>query len=423
LRVLEDFKTTMLLPWTNAFSLPNPATFGSLALLLVAVFSLLTLAYLLLFSFFQLRKQRQEQTRFPLSAILLALAAFLLAGIPFWITDLPVNLVFPYDRFTIPTMLAFSLFWVALLFALPLHANLRRGVLVILLVFSTAYQLQTGIRYQRDWEQQSRLFWQLLWRAPSIQPGTILFAHELPLTYFSDGTLTSALNWIYDPQGDLSVEPQDESPAISYAFYYPTLRLGNTIESLQPGQAIRHDLLVGTFAGNTSQSLSLFYQPPACLRILDPEIEAGNWMVPLQVRETVALSNTDNILPAPQSAAPAFLYGAEPEHGWCYYYEKADLARQMGDWETVLSLAKTAFTLDDQPNDPAERLPFIEAYAHNAEWEQAIRQTSAAAQVSPVIHPVLCRLWERIERETEPGPEQQESIQTIREQLLCSPQP
>jgi len=415
LRILLDFKNTILMPWINAFSLPDSATFGTMALLLVTIFSFLTLGFLLILSFFHLRKQQDSKYPFLLRGLVLALLAFLLAGVPFWLTDLPVNLVFPYDRFTIPSMLAFSLLWVTLLFAIPIPAQIRRVLFVVLITFSSAYQLQTGIKYQRDWEQQSRLFWQLTWRAPSIQPGTILFAHELPLTYFSDGTLTSALNWIYNPAPG--------SDQIAYAFYYPTLRLGGTIESLQPNQSVSHDLLVGRFQGNTSQSMALFYQPPACLRILDPELEAENWMVPLQVRETIHLTSKGNILGSKQTIPPGFLYGSEPEHNWCYYYEKADLAAQTGDWETVVTLADTAFKLDDHPNDPAERIPFIEAFAHTGDWSQAINLTNDSAQTSPLTHPVLCLLWDRIERETQESLERAESIALIREQLSCSANP
>ena len=415
LRILLDFKNTLLAPWVNAFSLPDPTTFGSMALLMVTIFSLLTLISLLVLSFFHLRKQQDSKSPFFIQGLVLAVLAFLLAGVPFWLTDLPVNLVFPYDRFTIPSMLAFSLLWVTLLFAVPIPAQIRRVLLVLLITFSSTYQLQTGIKYQRDWEQQSRFFWQLTWRAPSIQPGTILFAHELPITYFSDGTLTSALNWVYNPA--------PVSDQIAYVVYYPTLRVGGTIESLQPDQAVTHDLLVGRFHGNTSQSLALFYQPPACLRILDPELEADNWMVPLQVRETIHLTNTDNILESQQAYPSAFLYGSEPDHNWCYYFEKADLAAQSGDWETVVTLANAAFKLDDHPNDPAERIPFIEAFAHTANWAQAINLTKDSAQISPLTHPVLCRLWDRIERETQESAERTESIALIREQLSCSANP
>ena len=338
--------------------------------------------------------------------------AFFLAGIPFWLTGLPVNLAFPYDRFTIPFLLAFTLFWVTLIFRLPIRENLRRLLFIVLVTFSSAHQLQTGIQYQRDWELQSRFFWQLIWRAPAIQPGTILFAHELPMTYFSDGTLTSALNWIYNPD--------PSSDTIDYVVYYPSLRVGGTLENLQPNQTVQHDLLVGEFTGNTSQSLALFYQPPACLRILDPEIEFDNWMVPLQVRETIHLSNLANILPAAASLTTRVSLRSGICPGLVLLFRKSRSCPQLKQWGQIVALAERAFALDDHPNDPIERVPFIEAFAHTGDWVQAAALTRESEQVSEVIHPVLCRLWARIDRETDASPEHDQTVQSVREQLSCS---
>ena len=36
------------------------------------------------------------------------------------------------------------------------------------------------------------------------------------------------------------------------------------------------------------------------------------------------------------------MFGSEPPHLWCYYFEKADLARQLQDWQSVLQLEKQA---------------------------------------------------------------------------------
>jgi len=418
-RVAADFWTTIIAAFGNTLRLPDFQTFGSRALVLVFGFTAFVLTFLSLV-FLVVRKRSEEEdphTRTWLKTIGISLIAFLLAGIPFWLTDLPINLVFPYDRFTIPFMLAFSVFWIGVLFGLPFHRTIRSIVLILLVSLSTAHQLQAGVAYQRDWEQQARLFWQMTWRAPSIKPGTVIFAHELPLKYFSDNSLTSALNWIYDPKAGKDLG------SIPYVLYYPTLRVGSQVDNLDPGNAFSHDLLVGTFVGNTSQSLAMFYEPPACLRILDPEIESDNWMVPLQVRDTIHLSDLNLIKPEPQAVPPSNIYTSEPEHGWCYYFEKADLARQLGDWDEVNRMADIAFALGEYPNDPAERMPYIEGYAHAGNWSSAIEQTRLAAEVTPVIHPVLCRLWERIDREAPTGADHFQAVDEIISQLNCTAKP
>lgn len=115
-------------------------------------------------------------------------------------------------------------------------------------------------------------------------------------------------------------------------------------------------------------------------------------------------------------------YGNEPVHGWCYYFEKADLARQMGDWETVTQLGDVAFALDDYPNDPVERFVFIEGYAHTGNWERAVELSTASYKVSKAyVGPLLCRLWSRIARETEDTSERKVTFDVVQSELECSP--
>jgi hypothetical protein len=115
------------------------------------------------------------------------------------------------------------------------------------------------------------------------------------------------------------------------------------------------------------------------------------------------------------------IYGPEPVHGWCYHFQKADLARQFEDWETVTRLGDEAFALNDYPNDPVERFVFIEGYAHAEDWEKAVELSIASYRVSKsYMGPLLCRLWDRIERETEVSAQQQDVIDEVRLEFECS---
>jgi hypothetical protein len=69
---------------------------------------------------------------------------------------------------------------------------------------------------------------------------------------------------------------------------------------------------------------------------------------------------------------PAMVFGLEPIHNWCYYYEKADLARQRGDWEEVLNLGNEAFKKGFAPNDSIEWMPFLQAYAYSGNVDRLI---------------------------------------------------
>jgi uncharacterized Tic20 family protein len=412
--VLKDIWQTLIGVWQLVVQFPG-AEFGQRAWLIMIFFSLALFVFALVVYWITQKKNCDSDKQEFKHSLLISLVALLLAGFPFWLTFIPIGLAFPNDRFTLPFVLGVALFWVSLINLVPIRKWMQVGILLVAVTLATAYQLRTGIQFQRDWEQQSRFFWQMTWRIPSLEENTIVFSHELPLQYFSDNSLTGGLNWIY-------AEPDRQDNSIPYVLYYPTIRVGLAVRALNPDEPVVQNLLVGTFYGNTSQSIGIFYEPPACFRVLDPEIEADNWMVPLQVRETIHLTNWDVIKESPLHIPPPF-YSAEPAHQWCYYFQKADLARQLGKWEEVVELGEVAFSLEDQPNDPVERFPFIEGYAHQNQWKQALSFSEQSAAITPVIHPALCRLWDRIERETPDSEVKRNAIQKAVGSLTCENQP
>jgi hypothetical protein len=98
---------------------------------------------------------------------------------------------------------------------------------------------------------------------------------------------------------------------------------------------------------------------------------------------------------------------------------KADLARQIGDWETIVVLGDEAFDRGDRPNDPSERIPFIEGYAHTGNWQRAIELTKEAQEITPLFAPNLCRVWQRIDRTTEDKESKNKVMLEISNDLSC----
>jgi hypothetical protein len=158
------------------------------------------------------------------------------------------------------------------------------------------------------------------------------------------------------------------------------------------------------------------------LRLLDPVLDVDNRFLSDDslMREASALSNADRVLAA-QSAVMPEIYGPEPNQGWCYYFEKAELARQFGHWEEVVRLGDTAFKLNDYPNNPVERFVFIEGYAHVGKWVRAVELSKVSYQVSKsYVGPLLCQLWERIETETTGGVERSEALSEVKNMFSCT---
>jgi hypothetical protein len=310
-------------------------------------------------------------------------------------------------------MLGVSLILAGLLEWIP-NIKWKYFALALLVGLAAGRQFLWSTDYLRNWDAQKDLFWQMQWRAPGLKPNTLVLMNE-KLDYYADNSLSAALNWIYAPM----LSGQE----IPYALFYSTNRLGGSLPALEPGMPITFPYLAGNFHGNTSDAVAFYYDPPACLRLLDPVLDADSRFLSEEslMREATALSNADRILADQESKMPT-VYGPEPTHGWCYYFEKADLARQFGDWEAVTRLGDEAFSLNDYPNNPLERFVFIEGYANEGKWDRAIELSNTSYKVSKdFVGPSLCRLWERIETETTGGVERSEAISKAKNLFACNP--
>ena len=344
----------------------------------------------------------------------LGLVLLLLAGWPFWLTDISLGLEFPADRFTISFMLGSSILIAGLLYAIPIRNWVKYLLLAVLVGLAAGKQMEASIYYTRDWNIQKNFFWQLTWRMPQLKPGTVIVANDLPFRYTTDNSLSGPLNYIF--------APDNHSDKMDYILYYPTLRLGSGLPRLVKDQPIKQNYLAAYFEGSTSQLVAIYYDYETCLRVLDPEVDANNWLIPDIMRSAAKISTYDVILPVDASQAvlpPMNIYGEEPPHQWCYYLQKADLARQQGQWEEIARLGDEAFKLGDYPNGPSERIPFIEGYAHVGNWEKAIELTRITNDISPLMKKSLCPLWQRIEDEVPNNPDKTSTIATVSSELGC----
>ena len=363
------------------------------------------------------QERPERRSRWPLQVIAIGLLALLAGGVPFWIAKLPVGLTFPTSRFTVALMLGASLVLGGLIELIPARRLFKAGLLGLLIGLAIGVQYQNATSFRRDWNAQRTFFWQLAWRAPGLQPGTTILSADTPFDYESDNSLTSPLNWMYAPGSRLQ--------QLSYMFYFISVRLQDGVLELVEGSPIHNDYLAAVFDGNTSQAVVMSYAPPGCLRLLDPVYDVGMPLMPELVQEALPLSKPGLVDAAPAAPAlpPGRLFDPEPAHGWCYYFEKADLARQQGSWQEVARLGDIAFHLDDHPNDASERLPFIEGYAHVGAWDKAEEQTRVSIQITPLMKTMLCNAWGRIAEDTPATPEQQRTVGAMKGELGCGKSP
>jgi hypothetical protein len=190
-------------------------------------------------------------------------------------------------------------------------------------------------------------------------------------------------------------------------------------DKLQPGMSFDQNYLATVFHGNTSKMVVFNFDPPGCLRVLDPQIDPLNKLLPPVLRDAAALSNPAMILVQNPVRLPDF-YNPEIARGWCNAFSSAELARQQGNWQTAADIGFKAFKSGERANDPLENFVFIEAYAHTGNWEDARKLNRDTYKFSrDIMRPMLCVLWQRIEREAPASPQKDAAVMGAQSDLAC----
>jgi hypothetical protein len=294
----------------------------------------------------------------------------------------------------------------------------QRAILLgLALALAAGLHFNKANEYRKAWNLQKTFFWQLTWRAPQIQPDTLLLTAQLPFTYYSDNSLSAPLNWVYAP--DLN------SKQMPYLIYALESRLGDGLPDLQANLPIQQSYRATNFSGNTNQSLGVYFTPPGCVHVLDPQVDRRLPARLASVNRVVPLSDINQVITNTKQSAlpPASIFGPEPAHDWCYDFEKADLARQQGDWTQVTRLANQALKGGSrlyEANAP-ELVIFILGYAHTGQWQKAQALTNEAMKINVQMRNMLCYNWQQIELTTQNDEQQQAAITAMYKQLGCNP--
>jgi hypothetical protein len=412
--------------WARTLQLANPVEIGTRSIFLywgvIVVTALVTTIY-----FLRLYR-RGEATRgqphayapdWSRTAILLGLVAMLAGGLPSWATGLDIGLSFPKDRLTLPMMLGASFLLTGVLRMIR-PRFLAVGMLALILALAAGKHVQNAVDFRRDWDRQKAFIWQLVWRIPELDPGTVLLTHRLPFKFETDNSVSAPINWIY--------APENKSDRMSYILYDVQTRIGLEFPDLREGHLISDEYRTFarnrsfSFQGSTSQALVIFHGFPACLRVIQPAYDGLTTGLSSQVSKAFDLSKPEliNLAPPRPAQPPEWIFGPEPAPGWCYYYQTADLARQAGDWRRVAELGDKALELPGSAGHASEYVLFIEAFGRMREWEIAENLTRVVIDRDIALDRMLCSAWDRVEEAVSPTADETLTITRIRGDLSCS---
>ncbi len=355
-----------------------------------------------------------DDRQFLIDWLLLGVIALMAGGLPVWITDRQIIVGQWSDRFSLGPMIGITMLVITLVSRLGYKQLQKSAVLGLLLALSISSQIREVNRYRLNWEIQREYYWQFYWRVPAMKPGTALFGTKMPFGLIADYSVSYAMNAIYAP--DMNAQH------LPYWFFSSMRAYGNDIPDFIPDLPVKYSIRNLKFTGSTSNGIVPNYKAgEACVRILKPEDEFSPFLSSMEAK-LAQISNLDQILKenSDPRVTPAGIFGPEPEHDWCYYYQKADLAAQFEEWDTVASLGAEAASKGFTPAVGMEYEPFITGYARSGDWKTAYELTVKADALTDNMEKSLCADWARLEPAVQQGgAEAREFSEKVKTELQC----
>jgi hypothetical protein len=367
LYAMTDLAKGALMAWSQAvgsyvFNSPDHGTWLK-GLAILGATAVLTAAWLR-----RSAKESGEGLQWGVQAMAIGFLAMCAGGLPVWAANRHVVLGDLSDRYSTPLMFGACLIAVGLIrwvLRTPAQQVLATAFLV---GFGAVFQFRTEATFAADWQLQRQLLWQLKWRAPGLESGTaVLLVDDSALNPKSNYSIAVPLNLMY-------AGPPSSRNLPYWAFHTPRNDPDRYRLAFEKDTAIEGKARSLVFHGTTSDALSIWYHPPSCLQVLSPA-DAG-LLLPEDARTAASLSHRDRILTRSSTRPDSLIFGAEPGLEWCYYFEKAELARQFGDWSTIARLGDEVRHVRLQPAVAAEWKPFIEAYTKLGRFKDAAELVS-----------------------------------------------
>lgn len=386
LRIITDLKTVAYGVWRQVLSMPS----GSIVQVLGLVggcFVAFCVYLALLRRPEKLEDGAREQEKWPISFLLAGITALIVAGLPLWPASVRVELPFPWDRSTLPFMLGSCLTLVGLL-GLVIQPRFQSVLVAAIIALSIGHHYENTQIYQQEWQHLRTYFWQMAYRMPGLEPGTILVSDEIPLYRYSDNDLTPVVNWMY--------APDHHSVELPYKYFDLSTRVGSALPGIEEGLPVRHTYRNHGFSGSTSGVLAIYYRTPGCLWVLGPE-DGDFPRLPERIGAVLPISHPGRILAGANPAArPPDGLNVEPEPGWCTYFEKMDLAVQQRDWDAAVKLAEEAAVRGLEPADPLELVPALQAFAQSGDGQKGA-ELAEKILANPENRPFLCARLKQVQ--------------------------
>jgi len=276
---------------------------------------------------------------------------------------LPVILVGRYvdfksfSRYAITPSVGVVLLWQAGLALIP-KRFIQNSIIALLIASSALTHYGNALTRVRETDAVRNFWWQVSWRIPQMEIGTTMVVNY-PVVAEEDYFLWGPANLIYYQE---SAHKDYVQPSV-----YAALLNNETIYNILngDGQDFSNRRSIRTYKNYRNILILSQPTPDSCVQIVDGhQIEMSLYEDP-RIASIASFSETEHIILEDSFHIPPVIpFGAEPAHDWCFYYQKAAYARQLGDWSAVARLGNHVRVLGLSPGDPIEWMPFLQADAY-----------------------------------------------------------
>jgi hypothetical protein len=298
-------------------------------------------------------------------------------------------------RFLLASTLGFCIFYFLFINTFIQSKNVKNIIFSILIAFSIAYHLNLANSFRWSWERQKDLYQQLYWRAPHIERHTMILSSKVLLPLVGEPFDAYAVNAMYYPKSSVKDIPLWFG---TLNYHFSTRR---EKEKLLKGTSIDIERVYTQFFGNSQNLIVVDFQPEngKCLWVIN-HYDQFNPLINEDLYNFVSLTNFEKILSESTIKNNEFVdLISNNQENWCFFFEKADLALQNEDWDTIVYLWDEAKNGGHTPSNGIEFRPFIQGFAYSGNLEKAKELTLHANRITSNMNDYYCEIWGDIEKD------------------------
>ena len=323
-------------------------------------------------------------------ALLLSLISIVGGLVPVILVNRHVTLP-DYSRYTLIASVGAALLLVTVIEKI----SARVAVLSFFVAVAVLTHYGNAVRAVDETQATRDFWWQVSWRAPGIEPGVTLIASYPGSPLSEDYFIWGPANLIYYPEKQSANPVEIKLPA--------AVLTDDVVLEIATNGGVETPLRRGNYLERDFGNVLVMIQSRAngCVRLINGDVPELSPLDQHRLLLIAPFSNLENVKTDGEfQTPPVVVFGKEPEHGWCYYYQKADLSRQRGEWEKIPKLLKEALALGYYPEDALEWMPFLQASAVLGDVDQ-VRSTAKLVTIDKFLRLQVCNIMtDFMEKET-----------------------